>query len=93
MTRGGSDTRPNGEVEEWPAAEPGEPVIGAVYDGSQAAARGVPVGGVLVGVNGVSVGRTGHTEVLRMVQHAKRPLALRVRCPPGWCSSTAVQLH
>ena len=71
-----SDSSPLG------AAAPGEVVIAAVYQDSQAASHGVPVGGIIVGLNGSSVGKLPHAELTRRIGEAPRPLSLQVRCPP-----------
>lgn len=83
------DTKPSGEVEEWPAAKVGEVVIRKVYAETQAAQAGVPAGGVVIGLNGVSLGKLPHAQLSSMLQQAARPLTLRVRCPPGWCGPGA----
>ena len=64
------------------AAAEGEVVIASVYDDSQAARAGVPVGGVVVGLNGSTVGRMSHVELTRRIVTSPRPLSLQVRCPP-----------
>jgi hypothetical protein len=67
-----------------PWAAEGEVLIAEVYEGSQAYACSVPVGGVLESLNGTAFGRLSHTEASARMMRATRPLALRVRCPPGW---------
>ena len=69
-------------LERWPAARDGEAVIANVFEGSQAYDCGVPVGGVIVGINGTTIGAISHAEITGRMQAASRPLSLRVRCPP-----------
>lgn len=68
----------------WAHAKPGEVIVHTVYEDSQAHDAGVPIGCVLVGINGRTIGKMAHGECSGLLGQAARPLALRMRCPPGW---------
>lgn len=55
--------------------------VGEVDAGSQAAAQRVPVGGMVVALNGVAVPHVSPEELTRSIQEASRPLVLLVRHP------------
>jgi tetratricopeptide (TPR) repeat protein len=61
----------------------GEVAIAAVYEDTQASRAGVPVGALVVGLNGSSVGACGHAELTRRIQQTPRPLTLLLRMPRG----------
>lgn len=62
-----------------------EVTIATVDAGSQAEARGVPVGGVVVGLNGRPVQGLGHADLTRLIVYESsvtpRPLVLHIRWP------------
>ena len=68
----------------WAHAADGEVVVHTVYEGSQAHAAGAPVGSVVDAINGRAIGRMTHEKCSGLLGQATRPLALRLRCPPGW---------
>lgn len=63
------------------AGEIGKIIIKAVEDASQAERIGVPVGGVVVALNGQMLGDLGHADFLVMLQKQERPVTLVIRWP------------
>ena len=59
----------------------GKIIIKAVEDASQAERIGVPVGGVVVALNGQMLGDLGHADFLVMLQKQERPVTLVIRWP------------
>ena len=61
--------------------EAGEIIVTGLVEGSQAERCGVPVGAIVVALNGKEIGKLAHAEFKTLLRQQSRPLTLLLRWP------------